>query len=273
MSLYLHPGINCVRYKDGRQVNIKDYADMALRTASKRAYLQGEGVKREEWGIHTVIMNKRGNACPLCLAWVGKVMVDDVWSGGTAKEAEKSEYPLMSEARASSWKEKANEFIHDQSGYVTLGKSEDNFIDVTEEWLEKATPSTYPVSELQEYTSNGVTYRIDGINAKQKNSDRELQVANLLKNILGLNVNLVPEINGKYGRVSTLDYLIDGKRWDLKELVNGESSELLRNIVHKKKKQAENFVFDISSCKLSDEEVNRQKEYLAHISTLNTQRQ
>lgn len=95
---YASAGINCVRYKDGKQVNIKSYARMALKTAGLRAYLTGEGAKRQEWGIHTVIINKRGNPCPLCLPWVGKVMIDDVWSGGTAAEAKKMGYPLISQA-------------------------------------------------------------------------------------------------------------------------------------------------------------------------------
>lgn len=97
---YAMTGLNCVEYKDGRRVNVKDYAAMALRTAGKRAYLMGEGEKRQEWGIHTVIMNKRGNACHLCLPWVGKILIDDVWSGGTAKEAAEGNYPLMSTATA-----------------------------------------------------------------------------------------------------------------------------------------------------------------------------
>lgn len=46
------------------------------------AYLQGEGEKRQEWGVTTVIMAKRGNPCPKCLPFVGKVLIDDVWSGG-----------------------------------------------------------------------------------------------------------------------------------------------------------------------------------------------
>jgi len=97
---YVSNGINCVTYSNGRRVNIKDYADMALRTAGKRAYLAGEGQKRQEWGIHTVIMNKRGNPCPKCLPWVGRVLVDDVWSGGTAEEGSEMGYPLMSQAMA-----------------------------------------------------------------------------------------------------------------------------------------------------------------------------
>lgn len=94
---FLSAGINCIEYKNGRRVNIKSYAEMAIRTANKRAYLQGEGEMRKKWGIHTVILNKRSNACPKCLPYVGKVIVDDVWSGGTAAEAREKGYLLMSE--------------------------------------------------------------------------------------------------------------------------------------------------------------------------------
>lgn len=94
---FLAAGINCIQYKNGRRVNIVSYAEMAIRTANKRAYLQGEGEMRKKWEIHTVILNQRVNACPKCSRFVGKVIVDDVWSGGTADEAEKSGYLLMSD--------------------------------------------------------------------------------------------------------------------------------------------------------------------------------
>lgn len=88
-------GLACVEYKNGTLHHLEDYADMAIRTATKRAYLQGEGEKRQEWSISTVIMNKRGNPCPKCLPWVGKVLIDDVWSAGKASDGD---YPLMSYA-------------------------------------------------------------------------------------------------------------------------------------------------------------------------------
>lgn len=94
---FLSRGINCIQYANGARHTIAAYADMAIRTAAKRAYLQGEGEMRKEWGISTVIMNKRGNACPLCLPFVGKVLIDDVWSGGSAKDGP---YLLMSIAIA-----------------------------------------------------------------------------------------------------------------------------------------------------------------------------
>lgn len=93
----LSRGLNCVEYANGARHTLSDYADMAIRTASKRAYLQGEGEKRQEWGITTVIVNKRGNPCPKCLPFVGKVLIDDVWSGGKKSDGL---YPLMSQAIA-----------------------------------------------------------------------------------------------------------------------------------------------------------------------------
>ena len=101
---FLAAGLTCIEYKNGARHTLSDYADMAIRTASKRAYLQGEGVKRQEWKISTVIINKRGdNPCPKCLPFVGKVMIDDVWSNGP-KDGKSpvtgKQYPLISSAIA-----------------------------------------------------------------------------------------------------------------------------------------------------------------------------
>lgn len=98
---FLSKGINCIEYKNGSRHSMEEYADMAIRTACKRAYLTGEGEKRKEWGISTVIVNKRGNPCPKCLPFCGKVLIDDVWSDGP-KDGKSPEtgitYPLMSKA-------------------------------------------------------------------------------------------------------------------------------------------------------------------------------
>ncbi|MCI8274179.1 MAG: minor capsid protein [Lachnospiraceae bacterium] len=90
-------GLTCVEYANGARHSLSAYANMALRTAGKRAYLAGEGEMRQKWGIATVIVNKRGNPCPKCLPFCGKVLIDDVWSGGSR---EGGSYPLMSTAIA-----------------------------------------------------------------------------------------------------------------------------------------------------------------------------
>ena len=73
---------------------------MAVRTAVKRAALVAEGRQRREWGVHTIFVNYRVDACPQCMEWVGQVLVDDVYSGGTQQEAEEHGYALLSEAMA-----------------------------------------------------------------------------------------------------------------------------------------------------------------------------
>ncbi len=68
---------------------------MAIRTAERRAYLTGEGQKRQEWGISLVIVNKRGgHPCPQCAKWCGKILIDDVYSGGKPD----GKHQLLSEA-------------------------------------------------------------------------------------------------------------------------------------------------------------------------------
>lgn len=95
---FLSKGINSIEYANGAMVNIAAYAEMAIRTANKRAYLQGEGTKRAEWGIHTVLIPNRGGGCPYCIKFQGKIFIDDVWSGGTEAENKETGYPLLSTA-------------------------------------------------------------------------------------------------------------------------------------------------------------------------------
>ena len=68
---------------------------MAIRTANKRAYLMGEGEKRSQWGISTVVVNSRRGGCRECAQYIGRVFIDDVYSGGTKADGD---YPLLSEA-------------------------------------------------------------------------------------------------------------------------------------------------------------------------------
>lgn len=91
----LRAGLNCVEYKNGARHTLSDYAEMAIRTANKRAYLRGEGEKRQEFGVTTVVVNSRQGGCPDCAQYIGRVFIDDVYSGGSAKDGK---YPLLSEA-------------------------------------------------------------------------------------------------------------------------------------------------------------------------------
>lgn len=97
---FLKAGINCIEYKGGRRVNIATYAQMAVRTANKRAMLVSDGDARNALGIHTVRISKYGQCSETCLPYQGKVFVDDVYSGGTKEEAERLNLTLLSVAIA-----------------------------------------------------------------------------------------------------------------------------------------------------------------------------
>lgn len=91
----LNAGLNCVEYKNGARHTLSDYADMAVKTANKRAYLRGEGEKRAEWGESLVVVNSRQGGCPDCAKYIGKVFIDDVYSNGKKSDGN---YPLLSTA-------------------------------------------------------------------------------------------------------------------------------------------------------------------------------
>lgn len=92
---FLGRGFNCIEYKNGRRVNIASYSQMAVRTASLRAQLMGEGDFRKSIGRVLVQSTSHGGACPICQKWENKIFIDDVYSGGTKKDGK---YMLLSEA-------------------------------------------------------------------------------------------------------------------------------------------------------------------------------
>ena len=331
----LSRGLNCVMYANGARHTLADYADMAIRTASKRAYLQGEGEKRQEWGIATVIMAKRGNPCPKCLPFVGKVLIDDVWSGGSKDGVDPEtgkRYPLMSyaiskglyhprckdshttyfpgistaddtwtkeelenaglqsqqEARQQyakrqeekygrlaeysldpenkqTYGRKASEWRNvrfktgnlDTSDYIERKREEQFFgvpDEITDEWTKKNADGS--LVDMKEYDVNGATYKVDGKRVTLHPTEQERSVAAVLSEKYGKIVEFVPQIMYPQG-IQTPDYLINGERFDLKTF-KSSGKNVFYNMIAKKKKQSPNFIFDITECPLSAEEIERQ---------------
>lgn len=129
-------------------------------------------------------------------------------------------------------------------------------VDVTQEYLDAAAPGQGKVFDIKEYERNGQVYIVDGHNVLFDPSPRERQVAQLIADTFGKEVKLLPKIS-KPEYIKTPDYLIDGVGFDLKE-PEGQSKNVLYNMIHKKKEQACNFVFDISKCPLDFTEIQRQ---------------
>ena len=104
---FLDQGIACIRYRNGRRVNISTYAEMALRTAGTRAMLMGEAAQRERLDLDTVLVSQYGACSKTCLPWQGLVYIDDVFQpyhgthtpGGTYGVSRNGrQYPLLSVA-------------------------------------------------------------------------------------------------------------------------------------------------------------------------------
>ncbi|OME86520.1 MULTISPECIES: phage minor capsid protein [Paenibacillus] len=85
---FLSRGIDVFTFSDGRKMTISAYAEMALRTVSQRATFLGEGKKRDEWGVYTVVMSSHDNCSPWCLPFQGTVLIDDVYTSITREQAE-----------------------------------------------------------------------------------------------------------------------------------------------------------------------------------------
>lgn len=338
---FLKAGLNCVEYANGARHTLADYADMAIRTATKRAYLQGEGEKRREWGVYTVIINKRGSGCPcpLCVPFVGKVMIDDVWSGGPkdgVSPVTGIKYPLISAAIAAGlyhprcrdshttyiegvntppdgkytreelnnlaeknarrerqqyaerqekkynrlsqfsldpenqekYEQKQKEWKHvrmrtgsvDSREHIDFRDLEklQGVKDITEEWKKTATPNSYDIEEIRQYKIGDSVYTVDGKNVLLDYSDKERRIAELLKEELGGKISMVPRVLNPQG-ISTPDYIFRNEAFDLKEL-SGTSKNLVYNAIAKKKRQASNFILDISKSPLDENEIIRQIE-------------
>ena len=87
-----------------------------------------------------------------------------------------------------------------------------------------------------------------------------MSIAVLLSEKYGKKVELIPQVMYPQG-IQTPDYLIDGKRFDLKS-PTGKGKNLLYGLIAKKYKQAHNFIIDITECPLSIEELEKQAESL-----------
>lgn len=107
---------------------------------------------------------------------------------------------------------------------------------------------------------NGNKYKIDGKNVKIKADEKEREVAKLLSETYKKDVKLVPVVLNPKG-IQTPDYMIGNSKYDLKQ-VSGNGKNTLDTAISKKRKQSNNFIFDISNTEMKEEEAMRQIEQI-----------
>jgi len=144
---------------------------------------------------------------------------------------------------------------------LPLSGQKEKYTDVTAQWRETATPNSHQLQDLQEYTTGGVTYKVDGHNVVLDYSPHEKEIAELLEREFGGELYMVPRVNNPQG-ISTPDYLFRGNGYDLKTIGEKAGPNTIFNRIKKAAKQAQNFIVDVSISGLSDKEVDKQIEKL-----------
>lgn len=129
--------------------------------------------------------------------------------------------------------------------------------DVTKKYLETATPNSHTVQDLHTYVVQGAAYTVDGDYVVLDYTPHEKEVAELLERELGGEIFMVPRVNSPEG-VSTPDYLFRGQAYDLKTLGPKAGKNAIYNRVKKARRQAKNFVVDITRALLNEAFVDEQ---------------
>lgn len=138
-------------------------------------------------------------------------------------------------------------------------------IDITDTWIKKN--KTGFVKYMHSYTYNGHTYVVDNFHVVLKPSKEEIEIAELLATMYGKAVYLLPRINIPEN-IQTPDYLIDGKKFDLKS-PKGNGKYTLYNLVNRKIKQSYNFIFNLDNTMISLDKIYSQISYIFESKSTN----
>lgn len=156
---------------------------------------------------------------------------------------------------------KENNLIRDYNReYITKkiinNTKNDNYTNITKEWLETAKPNSHKVIDRQYFEYDGIKYNVDNKNVVLDYSSKEKDVAEWLENTFGGEIYMIPRVNNPEG-IQTADYLFRGEYWDLKS-ISGKSKQVLYHSIYKKKTQSNNFIFDVVSPELDINELQKQ---------------
>lgn len=148
---------------------------------------------------------------------------------------------------------KENNLIRDYNReYITKkiinNTKNDNYTNITKEWLETAKPNSHKVVDRQYFEYDGIKYNVDNKNVVLDYSSKEKDVAEWLENTFGGEIYMIPRVNKPDG-IMTADYLFRGEYWDLKT-INGSGKRILEDSIKRKKRQSKNFIFDITNSKI-----------------------
>lgn len=124
------------------------------------------------------------------------------------------------------------------------------------------------VKDLDHWEHDGEKYYVDDHHVVLDYSEHEKEIADLLALKMNTTVNMVPRVQFPLG-ISTPDYLIENKKWDLKTLTKDATNNTIFNRVQKAKRQADNFIVDITNTKLEKSIVKEQVDKIFRVRSTN----
>lgn len=167
------------------------------------------------------------------------------------------------------WQDRLNKFTKENDlredysrqhvkGYKPVSTEEKQYIDITEE-MTKKDKQNFKLIEQQYYIDeNGNRYNVDGKYILLEPTEREKEVANMLGELYGGNIKIIPRINEPKS-IKTPDYIVKNKRYDLKQ-IKGNGKYVIQGNLKGKQKQADNFIIDITKSEINIEEAVKQIE-------------
>lgn len=140
---FLKNGITSIIYASGAHVNIRSYAEMALRTNGHRATIQGEAMLRDYLEIYTVKVSSHGITCEKCAEWQGQILIDDIYQSGKPD----GKYQLLSTAMHSG-------LLHPNCRHslITIDPEIDG---------DESTPYTYTAKDAEKYQAQQKQRRLE----------------------------------------------------------------------------------------------------------------
>ena len=127
------------------------------------------------------------------------------------------------------------------------------YTSVKAEWLKNYKEPKVREAKYWEY--NGTKYFVDGKNVVLDYSVKEKEIAELIANKFGLEVQLNPKIHNPKN-ISCPDYLLNGIAYDLKEITS-KGKNNIDTAIKSGKKQAKSFVLDYTKSGLSREDIDK----------------
>jgi len=167
------------------------------------------------------------------------------------------------------WQDRLNKFTKENDlkedytrqhvkGYKPVSTEEKQYIDITEEIIKKDKQNFKLIEQQYYIDENGNQYNVDGKYILLEPTEREKEVANMLGELYGGNIKIIPRINEPKG-IKTPDYIVKNKRYDLKQ-IKGNGKYVIQGNLKGKQKQADNFIIDITKSEINIEEAIKQIE-------------